>query len=278
MAGLVLLVVVAAGAVAQWSAPDGGTSASAPDPSSDADDTGIADDAGMSIGHGFIPDEPTTPATDRSARGRSAVDGGTTLDDGRSSDVAPATGVDNDGAGSPSSDPTGTTSVVDAANGLPVDAAQAVGPWWRRALPIAGDLVPIRGEVRGNVRLEVVGEQVVQVVLTGVQVTASPDPTGSTKTGSTTTGSTTTGSAASTRSHIGAVRVELSSGDVIGTERAQWTGADVPADFGSFTPDGEHPVLVIVDPQDLPPVVHSVLLVDADTGDLLGGAELLPVF
>lgn len=230
MAGLVLLVVVAVGAVAQWSAPDGSPSASAPDPSSDADDSGIADDAGMSIGHGFIPDEPTPDAT-------------------------------------------GTTSVVDAATGLPVDAAQAVGPWWRRALPIAGDLVPIRGEVRGNVRLEVVGEQVVQVVLTGVQVTASPDPTGSTK-----TGSTTTGSAASTRSHIGAVRVELSSGDVIGTERAQWTGADVPADFGTFTPDGEHTVLVIVDPQDLPPVVHSVLLVDADTGDLLGGAELLPVF
>ncbi len=225
MAGLVLLVVVAVGAVAQWSAPDGSPSASAPDPSSDADDAGIADDAGMSIGHGFIPDEPTPDAT-------------------------------------------GTTSVVDAATGLPVDAAQAVGPWWRRALPIAGDLVPIRGEVRGNVRLEVVGEQVVQIVLTGVQVTASPAPTGSVKPGST----------ASPRPHVGAVRVELSSGDVIGSERAQWTGDDVPADFGTFTPDGEHTVLVIVDPQDLPPVVHSVLLVDADTGDLLGGAELLPVF
>lgn len=225
MAGLVLLVVVAVGAVAQWSAPDGSPSASAPDPSSDADDAGIADDAGMSIGHGFIPDEPKPDAT-------------------------------------------GTTSVVDAATGLPVDAAQAVGPWWRRALPIAGDLVPIRGEVRGNVRLEVVGEQVVQVVLTGVQVTASPAPTGSVKPGST----------ASPRPHVGAVRVELSSGDVIGSERAQWTGDDVPADFGTFTPDGEHTVLVIVDPQDLPPVVHSVLLVDADTGDLLGGAELLPVF
>lgn len=225
MAGLVLLVVVAAGAVAQWSAPDGSPSASAPDPSSDADDAGIADDAGMSIGHGFIPNEPTPDAT-------------------------------------------GTTSVVDAATGLPVDAAQAVGSWWRRALPIAGDLVPIRGEVRGNVRLEVVGEQVVQVVLTGVQVTASPAPTGSVKPGST----------ASPRPHVGAVRVELSSGDVIGSERAQWTGDDVPADFGTFTPDGEHTVLVIVDPQDLPPMVHSVLLVDADTGDLLGGAELLPVF
>ena len=220
-----LVVVVAVGAVAQWSAPDGSPSASAPDPSSDADDAGIADDAGMSIGHGFIPDEPTPDAT-------------------------------------------GTTSVVDASTGLPVDAAQAVGPWWRRALPIAGDLVPIRGEVRGNVRLEVVGEQVVQVVLTGVQVTASPAPTGSVKPGST----------ASPRPHVGAVRVELSSGDVIGSERAQWTGDDVPADFGTFTPDGEHTVLVIVDPQDLPPVVHSVLLVDADTGDLLGGAELLPVF
>ena len=225
MAGLVLLVVVAAGVVAQWSAPAGGTSSSAPDSSSDADDTGIADDAGMSIGHGFIPDEPTPDAT-------------------------------------------GTTSVVDAATGLPVEAAQAVGPWWRRALPIAGDLVPIRGEVRGNVRLEAVGEQVVQVVLTGVQVTASPAPTGSVKPEST----------ASPRPHVGAVRVELSSGDVIGSERAQWTGDDVPADFGTFTPDGEHTVLVIVDPQDLPPVVHSVLLVDADTGDLLGGAELLPVF
>ena len=209
MAGLVLLVVVAAGAVVQWSAADGGTtSASVPDPSPSADD------AGISIGHGFIPDEPTTDAT-------------------------------------------GDAPMIDAATGLPVGDAQASGPWWRRALPIAGDLVPIRGEIRGNVRLEVVGEQVVQITLTGVRVTAGSGTTGS---------------------HVGAVRVQLSSGDVLGSERAQWSGDDVPADFGSFTPDGEHPVLVIVDPQDLPPVVHSVLLVDADTGDLLGGAELLPVF
>ncbi|GAA1491754.1 hypothetical protein [Curtobacterium herbarum] len=265
MAGLGLLVVVAVGAVAQWHAPDGGTSMSASASPSAPDPSARADDAGISIGDGFIPDETTASATGQSTCG------------GQPADVDPATGVDSAGAGSagagsacgdragvgsagdgsPSGDATGTMSVVDAATGLPVDAAPAPGPWWRRVLPIAGDLVPIRGAVRGNVRLQVVGEQVVQVTLTGVQVTAVPG---------------------STRSHVGAVRVQLSAGDVIGTERAQWTGDDVPADFGSFTPDGEHPVLVIVDPQDLPPVVHSVLLVDADTGDLLGGAELLPVF
>jgi hypothetical protein len=233
VAGLVLLVVVGVGAVAQWSGPGSGTAAPTPDPSPSVDGPQ------MSIGHGFIPDAPTADAS------------------GSPDGVGTATGT-------ATSD---ETTVIDAATGLPVDEAQATGPWWRRALPIAGDLVPIGGDVHGSVRLEVVGEQVVQITLTRVRVTS-----GSRTSESGTSGSGTSGS------HVGAVRVELSAGDVIGTERAQWTGDDVPADFGSFTPDGEHPVLVIVDPQDLPPVVHSVLLFDADTGDLLGGAELLPVF
>jgi hypothetical protein len=180
----------------------------------------------MAIGHGFIPDEPTSEAAD----GASAF---------------------SVGAG-----PSGDTTVADAATGLPVDDAQASAPWWRRVLPIAGRLVPIQGDVRGAVRLEVVGEQVVQITLTGVQVDAGDGTTGS---------------------HVGTVRVQLSSGDVVGTERARWIGDDVPSDFGSFTPDGEHPVLIIVESQDLPSVVHSVLLVDAGTGAVLGGAELLPV-
>ncbi|PZE93490.1 hypothetical protein DEI95_07090 [Curtobacterium sp. MCBD17_008] len=222
MAGLVLLVAVGVGAVALRSAPDDRTSASTPSPSPSTDGPRMA------IGHGFIPDEPTSDAT-----------------------VVPS----GAGAGAGAA-PSGDTTVVDAATGLPVDDGQASAPWWRRALPIAGDLVPIRGDVRGTVRLEVVGEQVVQITLTGVRVDAGSGATGS---------------------HVGAVRVQLSSGDVVGTDRARWTGDDVPADVGSFTPDGEHPVLVIVDPQDLPSVVHSVLLVDAGTGAVLGGAELLPV-
>jgi hypothetical protein len=250
VAGLVLLVVVAVGAVAQWHTPDSGTSTSAPEPSPSVDD------AGMSIGHGFIPNEPTTDPDGQPTGSGQQTGAGRPTGVDPASGTDPTIGADAAGVTSPSGDATGTTSVVDAATGLPVDGARASGPWWRRALPIAGDLIPIGGEVRGNVRLEVVGDQVVQVTLTGVQVTAEPGSTGS---------------------HVGAVRVELSSGDVIGTERAQWTGDDVPADFGSFTPDGEHTVLVIVDPQDLPPVVHSVLLVDSDTGDLLGGAELLLV-
>ncbi|NII40278.1 hypothetical protein E9228_000914 [Curtobacterium flaccumfaciens] len=243
MAGLVLLVVVGVGAVAQWSGPGSGTAAPTPDPSP------TADGPQMSIGHGFIPDAPTADAS------------------GSPDGVGTATGT-------ATSD---ETTVIDAATGLPVDEAQATGPWWRRALPIAGDLVPIGGDVHGSVRLEVVGEQVVQITLTSVRVTSGPRTSGPRTSGSGTSGSGTSGSGTS-GSHVGAVRVELSAGDVIGTERAQWTGDDVPADFGSFTPDGEHPVLVMVDPQDLPPVVHSALLFDADTGDLLGGAELLPVF
>ncbi|PZE81289.1 hypothetical protein DEI91_12815 [Curtobacterium sp. MCBD17_032] len=217
--GLVLLVAVGGGAVALRSAPDGPTSASATAPSPSTEST---DGPDVSIGHGFIPDEPTPHDADDTS---STSTGG------------------------------GDATVVDAATGLPVDDAQVSAPWWRRALPIAGDLVPVDGDVHGSVRLEVVGEQVVQVTLTGVRVKAQPGSTGS---------------------YLGAVRVRLSSGDVVGAGWAEWIGDDVPVDVGSFTPDGEHTVLVIVDPQDLPPVVHSVLLVDANTGDVLAGAELLP--
>jgi hypothetical protein len=146
VAGLVLLVVVAVGAVAQWHAPDSGTSTSAPEPSPSVDD------AGMSIGHGFIPNEPTTdPDGQPTGSGRP-----TGVDPASGTDPAP--GADAAGVTSPSGDATGTTSVVDAATGLPVDGARASGPWWRRALPIAGDLIPIGGEVRGE-RAEVGGDR-----------------------------------------------------------------------------------------------------------------------
>lgn len=236
MAGLVLLLAVVAGTLVQWSSP-APTSRAAPDRAVDEprpDDlllpTGGTEPTGptsartidpVALGGGFLPDDTDTEAD--------------AVGDGASDDV----GADDDG----------DVVVIDSATGQPLGADWAA-PWWQRALPVSGRLVPIEGTVRGHVRLDVVGPQAVQVTLTDVRVT---DP-----------------------ARVASVRIELSSGDVLGDERAQWVGVDQPVDVGSFTPDGEHPVLTVVDPHVLPDVVHAVLLVDDRTGRVLGGAELLP--
>lgn len=236
MAGLVLLLAVVAGTLVQWSSP-APTSRAAPDRVVDEprpDDlllpTGRTEPTGptsartidpVALGGGFLPDDTDTEAD--------------AVGDGASDDV----GADDDG----------DVVVIDSATGQPLGADWAA-PWWQRALPVSGRLVPIEGTVRGHVRLDVVGPQAVQVTLTDVRVT---DP-----------------------ARVASVRIELSSGDVLGDERAQWVGVDQPVDVGSFTPDGEHPVMTVVDPHVLPDVVHAVLLVDDRTGRVLGGAELLP--
>lgn len=234
MAGLVLLLAVVAGTLVQWSSP-APTSRAAPDRVVDEprpDDlllpTGRTEPTGptsartidpVALGGGFLPDDTEADA----------------VGDGASDDV----GANDDG----------DVVVIDSATGQPLGADWAA-PWWQRALPVSGRLVPIEGTVRGHVRLDVVGAQAVQVTLTDVRVT---DP-----------------------ARVASVRIELSSGDVLGDQRAQWAGVDQPVDVGSFTPDGEHPVLTVVDPHVLPDVVHAVLLVDDRTGRVLGGAELLP--
>jgi hypothetical protein len=252
VAGLVLLVAVGAGAVIQ------GIPAEAPVHPGDGHDggpaslasSGTSDDGITTIGGGFIPDgaaadDGVTPdglaPDDADARDEMRPDNALAPPEPTATRTTDPTtvGADTDGP------------VVDAGTGVPLDAAGWAAPWWQRALPVAGRVVPIEGVVRGHVRLDVVGAEAVQITLTDIRVT---DPV-----------------------RIASVRVELSSGDVLGDERAQWVGDDHPVDVGSFTPDGEHPVLTVVDPQVLPPVVHAVLLVDDRTGRLLGGAELLPV-
>lgn len=238
MAGLVLLLAVVAGTLVQWSSP-APTSRAAPDrvvdeprPADLVLPTGRTEPTRptsartidpVALGGGFLPDDTDTDAE------------ADAVGDGASDDV----GGNDDG----------DVVVIDSATGQPLGADWAA-PWWQRALPVSGRLVPIEGTVRGHVRLDVVGAQAVQVALTDVRVT---DP-----------------------ARVASVRIELSSGDVLGDERAQWVGVDQPVDVGSFTPDGEHPVLTVVDPHVLPDVVHAVLLVDDRTGRVLGGAELLP--
>lgn len=233
MAGLVLLLAVVAGTLVQWSSP-APTSRAAPDR--------IVDEPRPDVL--LLPTGRTEPTGPTSARTIDPVAlGGGFLPDDTDADA------EADAVGDGASNDDGDIVVVDSATGQPLGADWAA-PWWQRALPVSGRLVPIEGTVRGHVRLDVVGPQAVQVTLTDVRVT---DP-----------------------ARVASVRIELSSGDVLGDERAQWVGVDQPVDVGAFTPDGEHPVLTVVDPHVLPDVVHAVLLVDDRTGRVLGGAELLP--
>lgn len=235
MAGLVLLLAVVAGTLVQWSSP-APTSRAAPDRIVDEP---RPDDLFLPTGRTELTDPTSARTIDPVALG-----GGFLPDD---TDTDTDADAEADAVGDGASD--GDVVVIDSATGQPLGADWAA-PWWQRALPVSGRLVPIEGTVRGHVRLDVVGAQAVQVTLTDVRVT---DP-----------------------ARVASVRIELSSGDVLGDERAQWVGVDQPVDVGSFTPDGVHPVLTVVDPHVLPDVVHAVLLVDDRTGRVLGGAELLP--
>lgn len=216
MAGLVLLLAVVAGTLVQWSSP-APTSRAAPDrvvdeprpddlllptgPTDPTDPTSASTIDPVALGAGFLPNDADAGA------------------DAEADAVGDGDGASDDGAGA------GDVVVIDSATGQPLGADWAA-PWWQRALPVSGRLVPIEGTVRGHVRLDVVGPQAVQITLTDVRVT---DP-----------------------ARVASVRIELSSGDVLGDERAQWVGVDQPVDVGSFTPDGEHPVLTVVDPHVLP--------------------------
>jgi hypothetical protein len=260
VAGLVLLLGVAGGAVVQWSTPgvrtsttdasgtgaDGGSTAldqsdQAATGDGDADATGSAPGPDNALA-------PSEPGRDRpldtDAVGMAPDVAGPTPD-AAGNNAAGNDAAENDAAGSDAD-----TMVIDATTGRPVDDDTLSAPWWRRALPVEGRIVPVEGDASGAVRIDVVGTQAVQVTLTGILVSDLPR----------------------TRS----VRIGLSAGDVIGEQRAERVGDDVPVDIGSFTPDGEHPVLVVVDPQVLPAVVHSVLLLDSESGRVLGGAEMLP--
>lgn len=132
----------------------------------------------------------------------------------------------------------------DHADGSPID------PWWRRVPPVAGDLVPIDRFAAGHVRIARTGDHLL-VTIADLRV-------------------------ASYDSELPEVRVLLSEGTVVGERRGYWTrnGEDddlgtIPSDVGSITFDLEAP-------RGVPDPVRSLVLLDPDSSEILGGAALIP--
>ena len=129
-------------------------------------------------------------------------------------------------------------------------AGSPIDPWWRRVPPVAGDLIPNDRYAAGHVRITRTGEHLF-VTIEDLRV-------------------------ASYDSEVSSVRVLLSEGAVAGERRGYWTqqGDDedlgtVPADVGTITFD-------IESPRGMPDEVRSVVLLDPDSGEILGGAALIP--
>ncbi|OII05408.1 hypothetical protein [Curtobacterium sp. MCBA15_008] len=146
--------------------------------------------------------------------------------------------------GAPVPAPETSSDAEDHADGSPID------PWWRRVPPVAGDLVPIDRFASGHVRITRAGEHLL-VTISDLRV-------------------------ASYDAELPTVRVLLSEGAVVGERRGYWTrqGADddlgtIPSDVGTITFDIEAP-------RGIPDPVRSLVLLDPDSGEVLGGAALIP--
>ncbi|QQD77178.1 hypothetical protein I8920_05430 [Curtobacterium sp. YC1] len=129
----------------------------------------------------------------------------------------------------------------------PVDDSP-IDPWWLRVPPVAGDIVGIGADSSGHVRIA---------------------------------GSTDDETLAVQIDHLetgvgGPVDVVLSAGTVRGGTKPMWTPAG--ESFALFQADGVEQGLTVVlaDPWELPDEVRSLVLLDAGTGTVLGGAALLP--
>lgn len=140
--------------------------------------------------------------------------------------------------------PTPVPDTEDHTDGSPID------PWWRRVPPVAGDLTPIDRFASGHVRIARTGEHLL-VTISDLRV-------------------------ASYDSELPEVRVLLSEGTVVGERRGYWTriGEDddlgtIPSDVGSITFDLEAP-------RGVPDPVRSLVVLDPDSGVVLGGAALIP--
>lgn len=140
--------------------------------------------------------------------------------------------------------PVAAPDTVDPADGSPID------PWWRRVPPVAGDLVPLDGSASGHVRIARAGDHLL-IRITDLRV-------------------------ASSNAEPPEVRVLLSEGTVVGGRFRPSTqhGEDddlgtIPSDVGTITFDLESP-------RGVPDPVRSLVVLDPESGAVLGGATLLP--
>jgi hypothetical protein len=126
-----------------------------------------------------------------------------------------------------------------------------IAPWWQRVPPVTGTLIPISRYVAGKVRVEDVPDigLVVQFQDLAVATPGTPPRT---------------------------LRVVLSAKPVIGAKRGFWADDGSPVVVGDIPAGTPTQSLVLANPHVLPPEVRSLILFDAVTGELLGGASLIP--
>ncbi|MGN8050858.1 hypothetical protein ACTJKO_14340 [Curtobacterium sp. 22159] len=154
-------------------------------------------------------------------------------------------GGPSDGASPPPA--TGAPDATPAASapGSPLD------DWWRRVPPVAGRLIWIDRYAEGRVRIDRDGDRL--VVHFEDLVLAAYD------------------------SEVRSARVVLSEGTVVGERRGYWSQEGRPYEVGAI-PSGRRSLSIDVpSPSNVPDAVRSIVLLDADTGEVLGGAPLLPV-
>lgn len=130
----------------------------------------------------------------------------------------------------------------------PVDSSP-IEPWWRRVPPVSGDIVGIDGAAAsGHVHIAGnTGDATLAVDISHL------------KTGTT-----------------GPVDVVLSGGTVTGGKDPEWTPAGESFDVFQAAGVEEGLTVVLSDPWTLPDEVRSLVLLDAATGTVLGGAALVP--
>jgi hypothetical protein len=131
---------------------------------------------------------------------------------------------------------------VRAVDSSPIDA------WWRRVPPVVGDIVGIGSEASGHVRIA--GNTSDETLSVGIEHLETGTD--------------------------GPVDVVLSAGTVTGGSDPTWT--PVGESFELFEADGVEQGLTVVlgEPWTLPDEVRSLVLLDAETGAVLGAAALVP--
>ncbi|QYI98298.1 hypothetical protein K0028_05100 [Curtobacterium flaccumfaciens pv. flaccumfaciens] len=129
----------------------------------------------------------------------------------------------------------------------PVDGSP-IDPWWRRVPPVSGDIVGIGAAASGHVRIAGnTGDETLAVEIDHLETGGD-----------------------------GPVDVVLSAGTVRGGSKPVWTPAGESYDLFQAAGVEQGLTVVLSDPWSLPDEVRSLVLLDADTGTVLGGAALVP--
>ncbi|MBF4614885.1 hypothetical protein [Curtobacterium sp. VKM Ac-1376] len=129
----------------------------------------------------------------------------------------------------------------------PVDGSP-IDPWWRRVPPVSGDVVGIGAAASGHVRIAANSSDETLAVEIDHLETGGDGP----------------------------VVVVLSAGTVRGGSKPIWTPAGESYDLFQAAGVEQGLTVVLSDPWSLPDEVRSLVLLDADTGTVLGGAALVP--